>query len=1113
MVHKIKTKVFLKIFSIFLFVLLLGAYASTFALFNGNPYAPGSTLDPECAPTDTNCKVLLTSGGSSPWLTGTSNIYHNGNVNVGSDTASINTSIGGGSGLQNIYTQNLSVSSIPNYAIAMELNNGNPVMAWYSTSDAFYGGGMEFNFISKAYASTTGVTLIICSDPECSEATAVSFDSDYQSQGQAPIVKIGSDGFIRMAYLGINQSVMYVKCNDAICSDPYVTTPREFEGENSIKMSLSLDNNDNPYIVFSSNDGNGTFPYLSRYIEADDSWTNSLINYESYLGLGIGSYFGNGISGIGDYSYIDNDGHLNFVGAIPFGDYNYILSLFTCSDVDCTSYTTSPIDQSYIFNSFLGKDSEGNPIVAYALGDNSTGQTFLKLATYVGDGTGTGCDNNINNEENYSSNWNCQIIKEYSNNEELMIEDIEVGSDNNARITYNVYADNQPYYNTATLTKCLNTTCSSSEDTEIYNLDETDDRYYASLLSIALDSNDMAYLAYGYLNQDFDSYSLKIDKEIVSESVSFNPNGNDFFTFGDVGIKNNLFVDGSIVTPNGIYLNNGTPDNTFNALYNVGGDLYWNGSSIGGGSVSVGPDLVLGEAGVTSGSLTINTSASSDLGYGISLFNYYDYCSSHDILCPHPYTENFSLYLPAESGVLATQDYVLNNSSSPITIVNSTNLFSTGLTGTGSGLIDSTIENSNFFGVNAGYYATHAYSSNFFGINAGYSATYASNSNFFGDGAGYNVVGGGNELGFNSNFLGYNTGYYATSASGSNFLGLNAGYYATYASNSNFFGSNAGSGADNAANSNFLGPNAGKFATYASNSNFLGNNAGYNAPNASNSIFIGQFAGSGDLVDNTTNLNDFSILIGQSTSTGGFKNSIAIGGSATNTATNQFMIGSTNRPINTTVWKGTSVTATLDTATGLITTSDERLKTNIHILSNNTDYYSSGTTEDIDEEEISIDDMTTLEKVISIIPVRYDWREDSNDDYNYTDTTPKNIGFIAQDLQKYFPEVVYTGVDENHYLGVNYANMTPILVEAIKEMNLIVKDLSSLDTESATSLGSLIKNFLEDQAILINELTVNRLNISGDVCVDDVCITKEQFKEMLINAGSDDYVSGTPESE
>ena len=53
--------------------------------------------------------------------------------------------------------------------------------------------------------------------------------------------------------------------------------------------------------------------------------------------------------------------------------------------------------------------------------------------------------------------------------------------------------------------------------------------------------------------------------------------------------------------------------------------------------------------------------------------------------------------------------------------------------------------------------------------------------------------------------------------------------------------------------------------------------------------------------------------------------------------------------------------------------------------------------------------------------------------FNLNATNQASFGFIAQDLEKVFPLAVNTGTDS--YKSVNYAAMTSVLVEAIKELN------------------------------------------------------------------------------
>ena len=193
---------------------------------------------------------------------------------------------------------------------------------------------------------------------------------------------------------------------------------------------------------------------------------------------------------------------------------------------------------------------------------------------------------------------------------------------------------------------------------------------------------------------------------------------------------------------------------------------------------------------------------------------------------------------------------------------------------------------SNFFGYSAGNNASEARFSNFFGYAAGNNSTNAGNSNFFGYAAGSDATNAGY-----SNFFGYTAGNNAKEARFSNFFGFGAGSNATNANDSNFFGYSAGANASEARYANFVGFGAGSNAFNANNSNFLGSYAGEAAYNANNSIFIGNHSGAGDSVNNSLNVGDTSILIGDNTSTGGNSNSIALGSGAINSYPNQFLVG------------------------------------------------------------------------------------------------------------------------------------------------------------------------------------------------------------------------------
>jgi hypothetical protein len=92
-----------------------------------------------------------------------------------------------------------------------------------------------------------------------------------------------------------------------------------------------------------------------------------------------------------------------------------------------------------------------------------------------------------------------------------------------------------------------------------------------------------------------------------------------------------------------------------------------------------------------------------------------------------------------------------------------------------------------------------------------------------------------------------------------------------------------------------------------------------------------------------------------------------------------------------------------------------------------------------------IDD--ALDKVMSIRGVYYNWQD--NPQYISDGVVPKddiererrNIGVIAQDLQQVVPEVVSSVGKEGKYLGVDYASLTALLIEAMKEMHTRIEIL------------------------------------------------------------------------
>lgn len=115
------------------------------------------------------------------------------------------------------------------------------------------------------------------------------------------------------------------------------------------------------------------------------------------------------------------------------------------------------------------------------------------------------------------------------------------------------------------------------------------------------------------------------------------------------------------------------------------------------------------------------------------------------------------------------------------------------------------------------------------------------------------------------------------------------------------------------------------------------------------------------------------------------------------------------------------------TYTGSWTNSDLRYKNNIEPISN------------------------SLEKVLQLKGVKYNFNQEKFPEINFSNA--QRIGFIAQELKEVFPEAVRQ--KDDGYFAVNYEAIIPVLVEAIKEQQLLINQQSeaiqNCSTRGATS--------------------------------------------------------------
>ncbi|MFY0696982.1 MAG: tail fiber domain-containing protein [Balneola sp.] len=135
----------------------------------------------------------------------------------------------------------------------------------------------------------------------------------------------------------------------------------------------------------------------------------------------------------------------------------------------------------------------------------------------------------------------------------------------------------------------------------------------------------------------------------------------------------------------------------------------------------------------------------------------------------------------------------------------------------------------------------------------------------------------------------------------------------------------------------------------------------------------------------------------------------------------------------------------IDISGTLNQSSDERLKKDIRTLDN------------------------ALEKTMEMRGVSYTWKTDvSNED--------PQIGVIAQEVEKIYPEFVRT--DENGMKSVNYTQMTAVLIEAVKALNL---ELQELKNDNATLQAKVDKQ----QELEVRLSRIEKLLSSGNANTAD----------------------------
>lgn len=142
---------------------------------------------------------------------------------------------------------------------------------------------------------------------------------------------------------------------------------------------------------------------------------------------------------------------------------------------------------------------------------------------------------------------------------------------------------------------------------------------------------------------------------------------------------------------------------------------------------------------------------------------------------------------------------------------------------------------------------------------------------------------------------------------------------------------------------------------------------------------------------------------------------------------------------------------------------------NISLNGANGDIYISGVLNQSSDARLK-KNVHTLTSGLAIVNklrgVRYNWKDEAR--------TENKIGFIAQEVEQVLPELVQTR--EDGFKGVNYAEMTAVLVEAVKELTAQVEALKAENGQlkaEASKVEAMEERLAKIEALLLNNSKVN----------------------------------------
>ena len=349
------------------------------------------------------------------------------------------------------------------------------------------------------------------------------------------------------------------------------------------------------------------------------------------------------------------------------------------------------------------------------------------------------------------------------------------------------------------------------------------------------------------------------------------------------------------------------------------------------------------------------------------------------------------------------------------------------------GQANTTGSNNVFSGYQSGENNTTGYNNVFSGYQSGRSNTTGNFNVFSGANSGYH-----NSTGSFNVFSGNSTGISNTTGTGNVFSGDRAGQANTTGSDNVFNGFQSGFNNTTGNFNVFSGYQSGRSNTTGRNNVFSGTTSGYSNTTGSNNVFSGYqsgisnttgtgnvFSGINSGASNTTGSNNTALGQGAGPTSGALTNATALGYQARVSQSNSLVLGGTGASA-VRVGIGTEAPGYLLDVAGdirvnaTVYTSDARFKQQVRPLTG------------------------ALAAVQLLRGVRYTWNTLGVAHGGTAGT--EQVGLLAQEVEKIYPELVST--DREGYKAINYAQLTPVLIEALKEL---AAQNAALQTRTATA--------------------------------------------------------------